>query len=68
MTRDQEAEYLDTLGEAYAAAGRFDDATKACRKAIDLAAAAGHDDLAEQMRGRLSLYESHRPYTEATAS
>ena len=64
MSYDQEPEYLDTLAEAYAAAGRFDNAQETGAKAIRRADAAGMNDLGEQMRERLELYRDHRPYTE----
>jgi tetratricopeptide (TPR) repeat protein len=55
---------LDTLAVAYAAAGNFPDAVKTAEKAIKLAEAAGRKDLAKEIKERLSLYKSGRPYHE----
>ncbi|HEY3245066.1 MAG TPA: tetratricopeptide repeat protein [Phycisphaerae bacterium] len=57
-------ELLDTLAASYAAAGRFPEAVQTARQAIELASASGQKDLADQIRGRLRLYEAHRPYRE----
>ena len=58
------AQALDTQAAAYAEAGRFDEAVAAARRA--LAACAGQENpaLADRIRARLALYESHSPYHE----
>ena len=61
LTPDDPA-LLDTLAAAYAAAGNFPDAVETAQKAIALADAAGQPDLADQIRQRLAMYESNRPY------
>ncbi len=55
---------LDTLSAAYAEAGRFDDAVRTVRQAIEQAEAAGQRPLADQLRERLKLYEERRPFRE----
>ena len=52
------------LCAACAAAGRFEDAVKAGRKALELAVAAGRNDMAQQLRERLKSYEAGRPWPE----
>ncbi|MGB7157644.1 MAG: tetratricopeptide repeat protein [Tepidisphaeraceae bacterium] len=59
---------LDTLAAAYAEAGRFDDAVRTAREALALAEKAGQGELATQLRGRLALYESGKPYREPSVS
>ena len=72
ITRYRRAEYLDVLAAAYAEAGRFSDAIRVAQKAIELASAAGqqelapngHSGLAQQIQERLKLYEAGRPFHE----
>jgi hypothetical protein len=56
--------FFDTLGAAYAAAGRFPDAAAAARQAVALAEAADQTDAAARFRLRLDLYRSNQPYHE----
>jgi len=62
LTKDADPECLDTLAAAYAEVGRFDDAARSARRAIELAtanrAAAGVD----AFRRRLAAYESRTPW------
>ena len=53
---------LYTLAAAYAEAGRFSDARQSAQKAIELAQAAGQQNLAEQINGELQLYERGLPF------
>ena len=53
---------LHTLAAAYAEVGRFSDARRSAQKAIELAQAAGQNDLAEQFDGELKLYEKGLPF------
>ncbi len=62
------ANYLDTLAAAYAAAGRFEDAVAAAERAVRVAESAGTAPLAAQVRARLPLYRAGRPYVEGAAS
>lgn len=54
----------DTLGMAFAEAGRFKEAQDAVQKAIELATAAGSQKTIPEMQQRLRLYESNQPYRE----
>jgi tetratricopeptide (TPR) repeat protein len=60
LTGFEDADQLDTLAAAYAEAGRFEDAVRIGRRALELAAADGEQ--AEEMRRRLALYEQRRPF------
>lgn len=60
--RDNEPAWLDTLAAAYAETGRYQDAIRTAKKAIELANANGHPTLAEVIRSRLMLYEQGKPY------
>jgi hypothetical protein len=55
---------VGTLAAAYAEAGRFDDAVRSARKAIDLARATGQWNQVEQLNVELKLYEAGLPYHE----
>lgn len=59
---------LDTLAAAYAEAGRFDEARRAVRKAINLALSIGYDNLVKDIKQRLELYDTNRPYRENPSS
>ena len=51
-------EVLDTLGVAYAADGRFDDAARVSDQAADLARAAGRDAAAAEIEARARRYRA----------
>jgi tetratricopeptide (TPR) repeat protein len=54
---------MDTLGAAYAAAGRFDDAIAAANTAIALARAEGGEaETIESIRDRVTMYLIYRPF------
>jgi spermidine synthase len=55
----RDAEALDTLAAAYAAAGRFPDAQRIAERALALAPP---PELARQIADRLALYRAGRPY------
>ena len=55
---------LDTLGVAYAAAGRFAEAVKTAKKGIELARDAKDEKIAEDIRSRLELYKMNKPYRD----
>ena len=63
LTANGVASYLDTLGVAYAAAGRFAEAGHAAELAATIALAAGDKDLAAQIQSRLELYRAGRAYS-----
>jgi tetratricopeptide (TPR) repeat protein len=56
LGQDRDPWTLDTLAIAYAAAGRFPEAARAASTAVELASAAGHTGLAEEIGGRLERY------------
>jgi tetratricopeptide (TPR) repeat protein len=47
---------LDTLGAAYAAAGRFDDAIRVAERAVQLSRASGDDAVADEIAKHLARY------------
>ena len=57
--------WLDTLAAAYAAAGRFEDATRVASQAAALAQEQGQTGIGEQIRARLALYRERRAFVEA---
>ena len=59
-------EALDTLAAAYAAAGRFDDASSMAKRAIALAESQSDGDKVLRIQHRLRLYESGRPFFDST--
>lgn len=52
---------LDTLAAAYAEAGRFPEAIQAASKAVDVARAAGRDDLVQAIGAHLTELRAGRP-------
>jgi Flp pilus assembly protein TadD len=55
---------LDTLGAAYAEAGRFAEALDTARQAQRLAEARSNASLAQEIAGRIRLYQANSPYHE----
>jgi tetratricopeptide (TPR) repeat protein len=55
---------LDTLGAAYAENGQFAKATDSAARALDLAVSRGNAQQAADIRVRLSLYKSDKPYRD----
>lgn len=64
LTRTNDARSLDTLAAACAEAGRFGEAATAAQQAIALAQTARRPEQAAQIRERLALYRSLKPYRE----
>lgn len=62
LTERRDAECLDTLAIAYAAVGRFEDATSTAEEAYRLARSVGQKSLAEEIRARQLLYRERKPY------
>jgi Tfp pilus assembly protein PilF len=60
-TRHQDVIAIDALAAAYAAVGRFDEATTAARLGLELATGAGRLDIASQFRQRMQLYQKGQP-------
>jgi Flp pilus assembly protein TadD len=61
LTESKNAVILDTLAVSYFANGRFDDAIRTARSAVDRAEADYDDATAEWLRVRLRSYEDQRP-------
>lgn len=61
-----DASALDALAAAYASAGRFDEAMATESSALDVATKTSPADPAVEMRNRLALYRSRRPYIQTT--
>jgi protein O-mannosyl-transferase len=64
LSGGREAVVLDTLAAAYAASGRFAQATKTANLAMSLASGGGDKALVEALHGRIKLYEAGKPYRE----
>jgi protein O-mannosyl-transferase len=64
LTGFKQPDILDTLAAAYASARRFDAAVQAAHTALQLAKAAGQEDLAREIESRMQLYQSSTPYLE----
>jgi tetratricopeptide (TPR) repeat protein len=60
--RDVEA--IDTLGAAYAAAGRFTEAVRVVQIAVNVAIAQRRLEFARRVQARLDLYRSGEPYID----
>jgi len=61
-TSGRQPEFLDTLAAAYAETGQFDDAVRTAQKALELAASASQEELAQQIARRLRSYKARQPY------
>ncbi|MGA2241790.1 MAG: tetratricopeptide repeat protein [Verrucomicrobiota bacterium] len=66
LTGNSDANCLDTLAVAYAAAGRFNDAVATTQKAIPLARSGGQAELVQKMEARLELYRGGHAYHPST--
>jgi tetratricopeptide (TPR) repeat protein len=64
LSNEQAPEILDTLAAAYAEVGRFDQAVSTARRARNLAASRGNQNLMEQLDTRIKLYEATEPLRE----
>jgi len=64
----ENAQCLDTLAVAYAAAGRFADAVLTAQRAMQLAQSTGQAPLAKLIQSRLELYRAGRPCRESPPS
>ena len=62
LTQYLNASVLDSLGAAYAAAGRFDRALVAARTASALASDSGDEALLRDIESRIALYEVSKPF------
>ena len=59
---------LDTLAMAYAATGRFADATNTAQQVMDLFNALGEKAQAADAQARLQLYQAGQPYRESSTN
>ena len=55
---------LDTLAAAYAEAGRFPEAIATAKKAIEIASSQGETQMVQDLKSRLSNYQSAKPWRE----
>ncbi len=58
LSRGQEPQILEMLAAMYSEVGRFPDAARVARQALDLAARQNNTALAETLRARVAYYES----------
>jgi tetratricopeptide (TPR) repeat protein len=65
-TDRRQPQLLDTLGAAYAAAGRFEQATAVARRALELASAGNLTTLIPPLQHRLKLYEDRKPFRDSS--
>ncbi len=66
MLSGPDASILDTLAVAYASAGRFDEARKTAKDALDLAAKTQNKALGDVIAGHLRKFEANEMVIEAT--
>ncbi len=66
LTGDRDAETLDALAAAYAAAGQFDQAVTTAQRALELPPAGKPEWLDSGIRMRMELYRQAKPYREST--
>ena len=56
--------HLDTLAASYASAGDFTKAIETAGKAVDLAKSSGQLEMVDDIKKRLELYQSQKPYLD----
>ncbi len=61
LTGNRDPEILDTLAAAYAEAGRFPEAVRTARKALEMAARRNDQTLAQAIKAKLTRYEAGMP-------
>jgi tetratricopeptide (TPR) repeat protein len=64
LSRDQNPAILETLAAAYGEVGRFAEAVKTARRALELATQQDDRKLAATLGTRVALYEARRPLRE----
>jgi tetratricopeptide (TPR) repeat protein len=64
LTKNQSAGVLDTLATAYASAGRFEEAVKTERLAIERVSTQADAENTDDFRARLALFEAGKPFVE----
>ena len=68
LSGGQEPTISDTLAAAYAEAGRFPEAVRTARMALDLAMRQNNEALAESVKVRMRLYDARTPYRNSSAA
>jgi Flp pilus assembly protein TadD len=68
ITARKDPAVLDTLAAAYAEVGRFEEAARTSREALELASRMNRESGAVALRSRMALYEAKKPYREPTPS
>lgn len=66
LTRYRDPQVLDVLGMAYAEAGRFPDAVMVAQAALRMVRAAGDEEFAKGVEGRLRLYQRKQPFRRSS--
>jgi tetratricopeptide (TPR) repeat protein len=64
LTGGKNPVFLHTLAAAFAETGQFTEAAQYAQKGLELAQAAGRQDLAERLNSELQFYEAHRPFRQ----
>ena len=64
ITTAQVPNILDTLAAAYAETGRYPEAVRTARKALQLASQRKEQTLEEALKAKIALYEAGTPYRE----
>jgi tetratricopeptide (TPR) repeat protein len=64
LTNFEHPVFLDTLGAAYAATGKFDQAIETAQKAINIVTAANQPQMANEIQKRIELYKNKQCYIE----
>ena len=64
LTGDKDAECLKTLASGFAAAGKFEEATRIAEKALEAARISGQENLVVEIKERIKLYEAGQPYRQ----
>jgi Tfp pilus assembly protein PilF len=62
LTKNKDAELLDTLAVAYAAAGRFTEAIRTSDQAVIVAKTTGQEKLVDEIQNRIKLYRAGQRY------
>ena len=64
LTGYKNPSFLDTLAAAYAAAGRFDDAVKTAKQALDIAKSGDQEGLTNEIQSHIKLYQTGQLYRQ----
>ena len=64
LSAERDPAVMDTLAAAYAEAGRFPEATRTARRALNLANQQRDAQLAQALTTRIALYEAGTPFRE----